>query len=80
LVNISKKVYKDLFKNEPIITAIHAGLEPGVFKIKFPDLEMISIGPNMEFCHSPDERLDVESVNTFWNYLISLIKKLNEIL
>jgi dipeptidase D len=80
LMNISRQVYKELFNNDPFIIAVHAGLEPGIFKPNFPNLDMISIGPNMEFCHSPDERVDIESVNIFWKYLINLIKKLNEIL
>ena len=78
LLNLSKQVYKELFKEELEVFAVHGTLETGVFKTNFPDLEMIAIGPNQEFAHSPDERLDIQSVEKFWNFLIHLLKNVEK--
>ena len=56
--------------------AIHAGLECGLVAEKMPDLDMISIGPDMKDIHSPDEALDLDSVEEFWRVLVALIEKL----
>ncbi|MFX0137036.1 MAG: M20/M25/M40 family metallo-hydrolase, partial [Candidatus Hodarchaeota archaeon] len=72
-----KKTYKDLFNEEIEIKAIHAGLECGILKKKFPQMEMISIGPTNEGAHSPDERLLIKSVEKIWKLLIYLLKNLS---
>ncbi len=77
LLSISKDVYKELFQEEPNIEIIHAGLETGILKKKFPNFEMISIGPTMKNPHSPDERLKIASIEKFWNFLIRLLKTLS---
>ena len=77
LLKISKETYKELFNEEVNAKAFHVGLEPGVFKIKFPEVEMISIGPNTIGPHSPDERLEIKSVEKLWKFLIKLLKNLN---
>ena len=79
LLSISKSVYKELFHGDPIIEMIHAGLETGILKKKFPNLEMISIGPTLKNPHSPDERLKIGSVEKFWIFLIKLIEKLSKV-
>jgi dipeptidase D len=76
LVKKSKKIYKEMFNEEVTIQAIHAGLECAYFAEYFPEMEMISLGPNVIGNHSPDERLDIQSVVKVWNYLISLLKNL----
>ncbi|TFG01405.1 MAG: beta-Ala-His dipeptidase, partial [Promethearchaeota archaeon] len=76
LLEYAKKTFKNLFHEKPFIKIWHAGLETGVFKTKFPDLDLITIGPNMNSCHSPDERLDIESVEKFWNFLIHLLHQI----
>ncbi len=76
LLKLTKDAYKELFNKEPMVSVIHAGLEPGVFKIHFPDLDMITIGSTMECAHSPDERLDVQSVEKFWKFLLHILKKI----
>ena len=78
ILHISREVYQKLFKEEPLIKVIHAGLECAVLKRHFPEIEMIAIGPIMKFPHSPDERLNIKSVEKFWNFLIKLLLKLNE--
>ncbi|KKN35432.1 hypothetical protein LCGC14_0783750 [marine sediment metagenome] len=72
-----KETYKDLFMHDLKIKAIHAGLECGILKEKFPHLEMISIGPTIVGAHSPDERLLIKSVAKFWKFLINLLNRLN---
>ncbi len=72
-----KKTYKELFSEDINIKAIHAGLECGILKKKFPQMEMISFGPTNEGAHSPDERLLINSVVKVWKLLISLLIKLS---
>ena len=59
--------------NEPQGIAIHAGLECGLFLEKYPHLEMVSFGPTIRGVHSPDERLDIASVDKFWILLKDVI-------
>ena len=77
LLTLTKDNYKELFNKDILVKAIHAGLECGILKKKFPNMEMISIGPKNEGAHSPDERLSVNSVEKIWNFLLKLLKKLN---
>jgi len=77
LTEVSKQVYKNLFDKEVIIQAIHAGLECAFFSSFYPDMEMISLGPNVLGGHSPDERLEVKSVAKNWKVLIVLLQNLN---
>ena len=59
---VSKKVFKNLFKKEPEIKAIHAGLETGLLGSKYPGIDMISFGPTIQGAHSPDERVNIKDV------------------
>jgi len=77
LLKLTKDAFKSEFNKEIEVKAIHAGLECGILKKKFPDMDMISIGPNNVGAHSPDERISIVSVEKIWNFLISLLKKLN---
>jgi dipeptidase D len=72
-----KEVYNELFNENIKIKAIHAGLECGILKKKYPQMEMISIGPKNEGAHSPDERLLIKSVEKVWNILVGLLTKLS---
>ncbi|MHA2290151.1 MAG: beta-Ala-His dipeptidase [Promethearchaeota archaeon] len=76
LSEIAKQVYKKLFKEEVIIQAIHAGLECAFFSYYYPNMEMISLGPNVLGGHSPDERLEIKSIAKIWKFLIALLEKL----
>ncbi|MFX0147290.1 MAG: beta-Ala-His dipeptidase [Candidatus Hodarchaeota archaeon] len=73
---LAAETYRELFKSDVIIKAIHAGLECAYFKHHFPNVEIISIGPTIIDVHSPDERLKIKSAEKIWNFLISLLKKL----
>ncbi|MCK5560003.1 MAG: M20/M25/M40 family metallo-hydrolase, partial [Thermoplasmata archaeon] len=76
LLGIAKQLYQDMFDQEPEVKAIHAGLETGIIGEHFPGMDMISIGPQIEFPHSPDERVEIASVETFWEYIVALLEKL----
>ncbi|MHA2280563.1 MAG: beta-Ala-His dipeptidase [Promethearchaeota archaeon] len=75
ILALTRDAYKELFKKEIEVKAVHAGLECGILKKKFPHMDMISIGPKIVGAHSPDERISVQSVEKIWNFLIALLKK-----
>ena len=77
LLNIAEETYGNLFNQKPIIEVIHAGLECGILKKKFPDMEMISFGPTIIGPHSPDERVNINSVEKIWRFLEILLKNIN---
>ena len=68
--------YEKLFGQKPKVTAIHAGLECGVIGSKFPQMDMISMGPSMEGVHSPVERIYIPSVDKFYTYLCELLQNI----
>ncbi|MDN4753564.1 aminoacyl-histidine dipeptidase [Porphyromonadaceae bacterium W3.11] len=74
IMEVAKKTYHDLFNKDPEIKAIHAGLECGLFKEKYPHLDMISFGPTMRDVHSPDERMEIKTVKMFWDHLLMILK------
>jgi len=76
LLAIAKNSYKEMFGVEPKVMAIHAGLETAVIGSKFPGMDMISVGPTVNFPHSPDERVHIGSVEKFYRYLKELLQKL----
>ncbi len=71
---VAKKNYKNLFKEEPKVMAIHAGLECGIIGKAYPGLDMISFGPTIKYPHSPDEKVDIASVQKFWAFLQDMLK------
>jgi len=77
ILNVAKESYVKLFKSEPKIRAIHAGLECGLFLEKYPFLDMISIGPQMYGVHSPDERLSISSTQNCWKWLVDILTNEN---
>ena len=74
---MSVEAYEELFDSKPVVRAIHAGLECGLFLEKYPHLEMVSFGPTLRGVHSPDERLEIATVDKFWRHLTLLLAKLN---
>jgi len=76
ILNICVDSYKRLFGTEPKVRAIHAGLECGLFLKKYPYLDMISFGPTIKGAHSPDERLNIDSVTRFWKLLLDVLKNM----
>ena len=66
--------YERLFGHKPAVMAIHAGLECGILGGKYPGLDMISFGPTIRHPHSPDEKVNIPSVERFWNYLTATLE------
>jgi len=77
VLKIAIESYKKLFGVEPKVKAIHAGLECGLFLEKYPYLDMISFGPTLRGVHSPDEKLNIKSVDKFWKLLVEILKSIN---
>lgn len=73
ILSITVDSYKRQFGYEPKVRAIHAGLECGLFLEKYPYLDMISFGPTLRGVHSPDERLEIASVDKFWKLLLDVL-------
>jgi dipeptidase D len=71
---LSKKTFKEMFKQEPKVEAIHAGLECGIIGEKFPEMDMISIGPTLKNPHSPEEQLHISTVDKFYKYLLKILE------
>ena len=77
LLQVVKNTYVRLFKNEPKVLAIHAGLECGVIGEKYSGMDMISFGPTLRGVHSPDEKINIESVNQFWKLLVEVLNSIS---
>ncbi len=73
--DMAVKAFCDLYGKEPEIQAIHAGLECGILSSKIPDLECISIGPDMKNIHTTEERLSISSTERVWNYVLEILKR-----
>ena len=76
LLKVSVECYERLFGIEPKVKAVHAGLECGLFLEKYPHLEMVSFGPTLRGVHSPDERLEIATVDKFWRHLKEIVKSM----
>ncbi len=69
-------LHQRLFGERPAVKAIHAGLECGILKGKKPDLDILSFGPTIRGAHSPRERLKIDTVGPFWQFLRALLAQL----
>jgi len=76
ILKVSKDVFKKLFNKEAEIKAIHAGLECGILEGKNPGLDMISFGPTIQGAHSPDEKINIETVEKFYTLLKGILKEI----
>ncbi|MGY8952704.1 MAG: aminoacyl-histidine dipeptidase [Flavobacteriales bacterium] len=76
LLSTAKQCFKELHNKDAQVKSIHAGLECGILSGTFPNMEMISFGPNIRGAHSPEERLQISSTQKFWEFLIQLLKKI----
>ena len=74
ILKTMQETYKKLYGKIPEIKAIHAGLECGIIMGPYPKLDAISFGPTIRYPHSPDEKVEIESVGKFWNYLTATLK------
>lgn len=76
VVKVMSRIYRDLFDEEPHVLACHAGLECGIIGRNYPDMDMISFGPNIRGAHSPDEKVQVTSVQKTWRLLTETLAKI----
>jgi dipeptidase D len=76
ILKTMQKVYQDKWGKAPEIRAIHAGLECGILGSTYPNWDMISFGPTINFAHSPDEKVNIETVQKFWDFLVEILKNI----
>ena len=76
IVKLMSDLYKEMFDGEANVNACHAGLECGILGTNYPDMEMISFGPNIRGAHSPDEKAQISSVQKFWKYLVATLERI----
>jgi dipeptidase D len=74
ILKTAVNAYQYLFHVEPKVKAVHAGLECGLFLEKYPHLDMVSFGPTIRGMHSPDERLEIKTVQKFWDLLVEILR------
>lgn len=71
-----KSVYKKLYNKDAVVEVIHAGLECGLIGAKYPGMQMISFGPNIRSPHSPEERLELDSIGKIWDFTVEFLHSL----
>jgi len=76
ILTTMQNVYNNRFGKVPEIKAIHAGLECGLLGAVYPNWDMISFGPTIRYPHSPDEKVNIDSVEKFWIYLTETLKNI----
>ena len=68
-----QSTYHALFGKDPEVKAIHAGLECGIIGERYPGMDMLSFGPTLEGVHSPDEKIHIDTVEKYWNFLLGIL-------
>ncbi len=76
VLKLAQATFKELYKREAKVKAIHAGLECGIIGEKIPGIDMVSFGPTIENAHSPDESVDITTVDHFYRYLLKMLERL----
>ena len=76
IVKLMSDLYKEKYKSEAKVSACHAGLECGILGTNYPDMQMISFGPNIKGAHSPDERVQISSVQKYWGFLLETLMRI----
>lgn len=78
VVSLFKELYHELFGESARVLACHAGLECGILGTNYPDMDMVSFGPNIRGAHSPDECVQVSSVQKFWGFFLEGLSRIPE--
>ncbi len=73
ILNITHRSYKKLFGKDPLVRAIHAGLECGLVYEKIKGIDMISFGPTIRGAHTPEEKIEIKTAQMFWDLLIDVV-------
>jgi dipeptidase D len=76
IVKIMSGLYEEMFGEKAPVLACHGGLECGILGTNYPDMQMISFGPNIRGAHSPDEKVQISSVQKYWGYLMETLKRI----
>ena len=76
IVKMMSALYQEMFGESAHVAACHAGLECGIVGTNYPEMEMISFGPNIRGAHSPDERVQISSVQKYWKFLLETLKRI----
>ncbi|MCC6370882.1 MAG: aminoacyl-histidine dipeptidase [Bacteroidia bacterium] len=76
IVSLMSGLYENMYGSKAHVNAIHAGLECGILGTNYPNMQMISFGPNIRGAHSPDECVQISSVQKYWNYLLETLKQI----
>ncbi len=76
VLKVGVETYKRMFGHDPIVRAIHAGLECGLIGEKYPKMDMISYGPTLRGVHAPGEKIEIKTVEMFWNLTLEILKNL----
>ncbi|OPC06334.1 cytosol nonspecific dipeptidase [Elizabethkingia ursingii] len=76
IVSVLERIYTQKFGEQPRVVACHAGLECGIIGANYPEMEMVSFGPHITGAHSPEEKVNITSVQKFWGYLQDILKEI----
>ena len=76
IVQLMSSLYQELFGEAAHVAACHAGLECGLLGKNYPQMQLISFGPNIRGAHSPDEKVQISSVQKFWSFLLETLKRI----
>jgi len=76
ILRLMENLYKEIYQENPKVKACHAGLECGILAKHLPNVDMISFGPNIRAAHSPDEKVQISSVQKFWVYYLETLKQI----
>jgi dipeptidase D len=74
VLKLAASTYEQLYRKKPEVKAVHAGLECGIIGEKYPGIDMVSFGPTLEGVHSPDEKIYIDTVPKFWEFLTAILK------
>jgi dipeptidase D len=74
ILKTAMATYKQLYGKQPEVKAVHAGLECGIIGEKYPGMDMVSFGPTLEGVHSPDEKIYIDTVEKYWNFLLAILR------
>ena len=77
ILKLAKETYQSMYGKEPAVKAVHAGLECGIIGEKFPGMDMVSFGPTLQGVHSPDEKIYIDSVEKYWNFLLAILRNVH---
>ncbi len=76
IVKVMSGIFEEMFNEKPHVYACHAGLECGIVGQNYPGMQMISFGPNIRGAHSPDEKVQISSVQKYWGYLLRALQEI----